>query len=266
MSSPALDSMQDQSWQFQPPFYNHPPTPLRKPASSSFSLFASSRSSPRASMRRAGSSASTLSEMDRNGGSVSEGDAAAAARARASASTPFLISASLSSSNHQTRSVRLPLLDTASDSDVDIPTGDKLAKESDVTVGGDAVPPEREYFGFALYVSSTFAFIIYILWAFLPQSVLHGLKIYYYPSRWWALAFPSFSVMLVVYIYIALVSYNVEILTPGLDELRTLTDEYAVISQDDAHLWKSTDGVWDLPIESVNYVLYSERHDSGVED
>ncbi|KAK9363287.1 PIG-P-domain-containing protein [Lipomyces starkeyi] len=195
-------------WQFQPPqppFYNHPPAPLKKPASSAFSsIFASGRSSPRALITR----------------------------------TPS----------------------TISESDTDIPEGDKLAKESDVTVGGDAVPPEREYFGFALYVSSTFAFIVYILWAFLPQSVLHSLKIYYYPSRWWALAVPSFIVMLVVYIYVALMSYNVEVLTPELNQLCTITDEYAVISTDDKFLWKSSDGVWDLPIESVNYVLYADRH------
>ncbi|KAK9239486.1 PIG-P-domain-containing protein [Lipomyces kononenkoae] len=195
-------------WQFQPPqppFYNHPPAPLKKPANSAFSsIFASGRSSPRAAIAR----------------------------------TPS----------------------TISESDTDIPEGDQLAKESDVTVGGDAVPPEREYFGFALYVSSTFAFIVYILWAFLPQSVLHSLKIYYYPSRWWALAVPSFIVMLIVYIYVALMSYNVEVLTPELNQICTLTDEYAVISTDDKYLWKSSDGVWDLPIESVNYVLYADRH------
>lgn len=122
------------------------------------------------------------------------------------------------------------------------------------------MPPEREYFGFALYVSSTFAFIIYILWTFLPQVVLHSLKIYYYPSRWWALAFPSFMVMFIVYIYVALISYNVEVLTPKLDNLSTITDDFAVISQDDKYLWKGSDGVWDLPLESVNYVLYADRH------
>ncbi|KAK9323902.1 PIG-P-domain-containing protein [Lipomyces orientalis] len=193
-------------WQFQPPqppFYNHPPAPLKKPTNSAFSsIFASGRSSPRLITR-----------------------------------TPS----------------------TISESDTDIPEGDKLAKESDVTVGGDAVPPEREYFGFALYVSSTFAFIVYILWAFLPQSVLHSLKIYYYPSRWWALAVPSFIVMFIVYIYVALMSYNVEVLTPELNQLCTITDEYAVISTDDKYLWKSSDGVWDLPVESVNYVLYADR-------
>ncbi|KAK9464972.1 PIG-P-domain-containing protein [Lipomyces arxii] len=184
----------------QPPFYNHPPAPLKKSTNSSFSLF-SGRNSPRVPISRTSSS--------------------------------------------------------ASETDTDL--GDRLAKESDVTVGGDAVPPEREYFGFALYVLSTFAFIVYILWAFLSQSVLHSLRLYYYPSRWWALAFPSFVVMFVVYIYVALVSYNVEVLTPPLDQIRIITDEYAVVSSDDKYLWKSSDGVWDVPLESVNYVLYADR-------
>ncbi|KAK9368086.1 hypothetical protein V1509DRAFT_95820 [Lipomyces kononenkoae] len=65
--------------------------------------------------------------------------------------------------------------------------------------------------------------------------------------------------MLIVYIYVALISYNVEVLTPDLNQVCTLTDEYAVVSTDDKYLWKSSDGVWDLPIESVNYVLYADR-------
>ncbi|KAK9452933.1 PIG-P-domain-containing protein [Dipodascopsis uninucleata] len=208
-SSTDLELLINNSMRFEPPFYNHPPTPL--PISNSFtSLFTSGRHSPRAPTDRP------------------------------------------SSAN--------------SDSEIDIPEGDKLAKESDVTVGGDAVPPEREYFGFALYVSSTFAFIVYILWAFLPQSVLHSLNIYYYPSRWWALAFPSFTVMLIVYVYVALLSYNVEIMTPNLESLCTLTDEYAVVSKDKRYLWKSSDGVWDLPIEIVNYVLYASRDPADNEE
>ncbi|KAK9460673.1 PIG-P-domain-containing protein [Lipomyces oligophaga] len=205
-SSLNLESMKDNLRQFQPPFYNHPPTPL-KPANNAFSLFTSGRSSPRISLTRSTS--------------------------------------------------------TVSDSETDIPAGDKLAKQSDVTVGGDAVPPEREYFGFALYVSSTIAFLLYIVWAILPQSVLHSLKIYYYPSRWWALAVPAFLVMFIVYIYAALLTYNTEMLTSDLNQLCTITDEYAVVSDDDSYLWKGSDGVWDIPLESVNFVLYAPRQRAG---
>jgi phosphatidylinositol glycan class P protein len=147
------------------------------------------------------------------------------------------------------------------DASVDVKAGDRLAKESDVTVGGGAVPPETEYFGFALYVGSTFVVLIYINWAFLPRSWLQAINVYYYPSRWWALACPSFLVMTLVYMYVALASYNTEVLTPTLSSLECITDLHAkVVPQEDIqlYLYAASDGVWDLPLGEVCEVLYAK--------
>ncbi|KAK9474369.1 PIG-P-domain-containing protein [Dipodascopsis tothii] len=203
-----LEALNNNLMRFEPPFYNHPPTPL--PISNSFSsLFTSGRRSPW------------------TGASTPTGSAYG--------------------------------FQSASETDTDIPKGDQLAKASDVTVGGDAVPPAREYFGFALYVSATFAFLVYVMWALLPAWALHAAHIYYYPSRWWALAVPSLLVMAVVYTYVALASYNVEVLTPGLDRPQTVVDQFAVVTRDPALLWRSSDGVWDLPLEHVDRVLYGDE-------
>jgi phosphatidylinositol glycan class P protein len=142
---------------------------------------------------------------------------------------------------------------------VEITEGDRLAKESDVMVGGDAVPPETEYYGFAMYVGSSFVVLVYILWAFLPRSWLHAMSIYYYPSRWWAVAFPSLLLMTMLYIYVALASYNVEVATRPLDSPEIVTDEHAKVVTEDVqrYLWSHSDGVWDIPISEVNKVLYS---------
>lgn len=110
----------------------------------------------------------------------------------------------------------------------DLSHGDLLAKQSDVTVGGDAVPPETEYFGFALYVGSFVAVAVCLAWAYLPRWVLQRwLNIYYYPSRWWALAVPAELAMGMVYIYVALAAYNVEVLTRGVGDLNNVTDRVA---------------------------------------
>lgn len=111
----------------------------------------------------------------------------------------------------------------------DLSSGDRLAKESDVTVGGDAVPPETEYFGFALHVGSLFALLLYLAWAALPRPVLYALHIYYYPSRWWALAFPCYLLVAVAYTYVALFAYNTEILTRPVSQLCVVTDTHARI-------------------------------------
>ncbi|CAK3940433.1 related to pigp_human [Lecanosticta acicola] len=90
--------------------------------------------------------------------------------------------------------------------------------------------PTYEYWGFTLYLTSSLAFIVYILWAFLPSPFLHQLGIYYFPDRWWALAIPAWTVMLIVYIYVALASYNVGYLTLPLKNVECLVDEAANVA------------------------------------
>lgn len=94
--------------------------------------------------------------------------------------------------------------------------------------------PTYEYYGFTLYLVSSLVFIVYILWAYLPSPFLHQLGIYYYPNRWWALAIPAWVVMLVVYIYVALASYNTGYLTLSMDSVECLVDEAANVAVVDA--------------------------------
>ncbi|KAH8682150.1 PIG-P-domain-containing protein [Xylariales sp. PMI_506] len=85
--------------------------------------------------------------------------------------------------------------------------------------------PTYEYYGFVLYLFSSLTFLVYLLWAYLPSPFLHALGIFYYPDRWWALAVPAYIVMLIVYIFVALASYNVEYLTLPLGSLETVVDD-----------------------------------------
>jgi phosphatidylinositol glycan class P protein len=107
---------------------------------------------------------------------------------------------------------------------------DQLAKQSDVTVGGYAVPPSTEYFGFALYLGSGFTFLVYLLWTTLPRFVLcDWLGVCYYPSRWWGLVVPCYIGVAVAYVYVALSAYNVECLTRDRKDLNIVTDSVAVV-------------------------------------
>ncbi|KAI9647252.1 hypothetical protein NHQ30_003635 [Ciborinia camelliae] len=84
--------------------------------------------------------------------------------------------------------------------------------------------PTYEYYGFVLYLFSSLTFLLYLLWSYLPSPFLHALGIYYYPNRWWSLALPSWIVMLLVYIYVALASYNTGYLTLGMTSVETIID------------------------------------------
>lgn len=74
------------------------------------------------------------------------------------------------------------------------------------------------------------ALVFYLLWSYLPHPFLHQLGISYYPNRWWALAIPSFLVMTIVYIYIALASYNTGYLTLPMESLGNIVDEAACVA------------------------------------
>ncbi|ENI02449.1 hypothetical protein COCC4DRAFT_144883 [Bipolaris maydis ATCC 48331] len=90
--------------------------------------------------------------------------------------------------------------------------------------------PTYEYYGFALYLGSSAAFLMYILWAYVPAPMLHQMGIHYYPNRWWALAVPCWLVVLVIYIYVALASYNTRYLTLPLSSCENLVDDSAQIA------------------------------------
>ncbi|KAI9669229.1 MAG: hypothetical protein M1817_004724 [Caeruleum heppii] len=109
--------------------------------------------------------------------------------------------------------------------------------------------PTYEYYGFVLYLGSSLVFrehvpvpdrpdhilmtpvtVMYLLWSYLPSPFLHQLGINYYPDRWWSLAIPAFLVMLVLYIYVALASYNTGYLTLPMSSIENIVDEAANIA------------------------------------
>ncbi|PHH67001.1 hypothetical protein CDD81_4396 [Ophiocordyceps australis] len=142
--------------------------------------------------------------------------------------------------------------------------------------------PTYEYYGFVLYLFSSLTFVIWLLWSYLPAPLLHGLGIYYYPNRWWALAIPAFIVTTLCYIYVALAAYNAEMLTVPLTSVETIVDGAGKVAVIDAkgrirgssrrerkcdatgrlrwrEIWnEGTDAVLDIPLAGVCEVLYGE--------
>jgi hypothetical protein len=83
-----------------------------------------------------------------------------------------------------------------------------------------------EVYGFVGWVVTYAALAAYILWAYLPESVLHNIGVTYYPDRYWALAAPAMLLSLVmtyasIYGLIGLVS------NPHVDSFDSLSDGYS---------------------------------------
>ncbi|KAG7876043.1 hypothetical protein KL938_004715 [Ogataea parapolymorpha] len=170
------------------------------------------------------------------------------------------------STNHSTSSLMNATANSTSENLSFI--SDALARESDVTVSTN-ITSQAEYKGFAAYVISFIFLFIWLSWSMIPDSILNNVGIYYYPSRWWALVIPAYVLVSMMYTYVALALYNIEVKTPPLDDPRTIADPDGVVIAElphyqkkdlDRYLFSSTSGIWDLPLSEVNKVLYGEEY------
>ncbi|KAJ7634599.1 PIG-P [Roridomyces roridus] len=120
-----------------------------------------------------------------------------------------------------------------------------------------------EFYGFVAWTSTSFLYIIYLLWALLPDAYIESLGITWYPNREWAILFPAYSVFLVLltyFVYFALALYR----TPQFSDLSSMTDSYAHMpptnqARNPYRAYAEKDVVpelYDLPIGLVNRTLY----------
>lgn len=87
----------------------------------------------------------------------------------------------------------------------------------------DHANPQTAINGFISIFLTLLCFFLYVCWLWLPTSVLHGLQIYYYPTRYWAFAVPAMLLMLFFY-YIIVSCSLMLIKTYPLTDGRCVTD------------------------------------------
>lgn len=99
-------------------------------------------------------------------------------------------------------------------------------KTSGFGLSGDHGPKPSEVYGFVGSISTIVASVIFFIWAYVPQSWLHSIGITYYPSRYWALAVPTYvmvSIVLMLGFYIGLNFIS----TPSPASIYTVFGEFA---------------------------------------
>ncbi|KAL9546342.1 hypothetical protein PS6_007719 [Mucor atramentarius] len=129
--------------------------------------------------------------------------------------------------------------------------------------------PAYEYYGFVMYLASFVAFGIYLIWAYVPDEILHSLGITYYPNRYWALAIPIWLMTFVWFIFISFMTINLMNTAP-FNHLDCITDEHANVMQLDNEVVSDRPSDWipelyDIPIGLVNKFLYQEGEEEEEE-
>jgi hypothetical protein len=143
---------------------------------------------------------------------------------------------------------------------------------------------DSEVHGFVLYLASFVLFALYLLWAFVPDAVLHQLGLTYYPDKWWSVALPAYFLMALLFVPIIYFSLNLSS-TAALDDLSTIRDGWTRQQQRERRAQKaaaaaerekhprlpsdalpsehdaaySIEEIVDVPIERVNRILYTQR-------
>ncbi|PPQ66543.1 hypothetical protein CVT26_009516 [Gymnopilus dilepis] len=130
-------------------------------------------------------------------------------------------------------------------------------------------PEERrsrapEFYGFVAWTTTYLLFVLYILWALLPDEWIVWLGVTWYPNREWAILIPSWTIVVVLLTYISYFAIALRA-TPAFNEMSAVTDSRnALPSDEDRHYnpyFASAEPdaipeLYDIPIGVVNSVLY----------
>jgi len=87
-----------------------------------------------------------------------------------------------------------------------------------------APTPSRAVYGFAMYLSFKLFFILYLLWAMVPEEWFKYVGITCLPQRYWAVTVPIFLLtVMAVFAFVIYPSLGL-FMTPNVDDLRTIQD------------------------------------------
>lgn len=82
-------------------------------------------------------------------------------------------------------------------------------------------------YAFVAWISTIISYFIFLIWAFTPETVLHYYGITYYPSRYYAVALPAYTLVILFLGGIFYMGLNM-LGTLDPDDLRTVEDSQTI--------------------------------------
>ncbi|KAJ8436523.1 hypothetical protein Cgig2_026638 [Carnegiea gigantea] len=134
-------------------------------------------------------------------------------------------------------------------------------KPSGFGLSGQHGPKPAEVYGFVGSITTVVATAIFFIWAYFPEQWLHYIGIFYYPSRYWALAVPSYFMVLVVLALGFYIGLNF-MATPPPTSSSVIFDEHSREPQMVASQTRKDDQpiepISDIGIDRINELMFRD--------
>jgi len=114
-----------------------------------------------------------------------------------------------------------------------------------------------DVYGFTIWIASWFLWALYMVWAFVPDSIIQSWGVTYYPDKYWAVVIPLWLILLVPFLAMFYTLLNLS-KTNSIDSKYAYTDDKA-ISPPPA-TYRAPPGalpqIHDMDLDQVNRMLY----------
>ncbi|KAL8108761.1 phosphatidylinositol N-acetylglucosaminyltransferase subunit P-like isoform X2 [Apium graveolens] len=122
-------------------------------------------------------------------------------------------------------------------------------------------PKPSEVYGFVGSITTVVALVVFLVWAYVPEYWLHTVGIYYYPSRYWAIAAPTYAMVTLVLVIGFYIGINFMV-TPPPTSFNTIFDEYSRNPVSSVHLTYKDEPpippMFDINISEINDAMFND--------